>query len=378
MRDHFWGKPGIQLRAENIPVETETSPNPFQPEELLTALFGSINFSIENQYIDCDLDLFASTFFMLSRWEEHALPDRDVHGRFPAESSLAWRNGFLERPVVNEWAELLRGLLAQLGWEPPRPRRTFQLHLTCDVDHPRLWWSLSDRFRTLGGSLLKRKNTGEAIFWLKKYFFRQQDPYDTFDEIMETAERSGHPAHFNFLGKRPRESDCWYPLEHPFVRSLIQNITARGHVVGFHPSYEAFDQPEIFNRELESLRRITPQPVLTGRQHYLRFSTPQTWRTWDQAGMTWDSTMGYPEYPGFRCGICQEFPVFDIEQRKMLTVREKPLIAMDVTLTLYRQWTPEQANEKLRQLRRQVEKHNGEFVLLWHNSFISLKLAKIV
>jgi len=368
VRDHFWGKAGIGLQPANIPSLIETAPNPFQSGEVLTAVFGKVRFTVENQQIDCDLDVFASAFFMLTRWEEHALPDRDVHGRFPAESSLAWRNGFLHRPVVNEWADLLRYLFARLGWEPPRPKRTFRLHLTCDVDHPRLWWSVSDRLRTLGGSFLKRKNASEALFWLKKYFFNKQDPYDTFHQIMDAAEQTGHPAHFNFLGERPPESDCWYPLEHPFVRSLIENISARGHVIGFHPSYEAFDQPDIFNRELESLRRITPQPVWTGRQHYLRFAVPSTWRVWEQAGMAWDSTMGYPEHPGFRCGICQDFPVFDIEQRKILNLREKPLIAMDVTLALYRGWSPEQAYQVLMQLRHQVEKHDGEFVLLWHNS----------
>lgn len=84
--------------------------------------------------------------------------------------------------------------------------------------------------------------------------------------------------------------------------------------------------------------------------------------------MDWDSTLGYPEAEGFRCGICREFPVFNFLTRKMLNLREKPLLAMDVTLAHYRQYSPEAAFEKLQLLRRQVEKHGGEFVLLWHNS----------
>ena len=84
--------------------------------------------------------------------------------------------------------------------------------------------------------------------------------------------------------------------------------------------------------------------------------------------MVWDSSLGYPEAEGFRCGMCRDFPVFNFLTREVLPLREKPLIAMDITLAQYRGYTPEQALEWLFHLRRQVDKHGGEFVLLWHNS----------
>lgn len=84
--------------------------------------------------------------------------------------------------------------------------------------------------------------------------------------------------------------------------------------------------------------------------------------------MEWDSTMGYSEMEGFRCGICHDFPVFDVQQRKMLRLREKPLIAMDVTLAQYRKLKPETALQSLTSLRQETMRHQGEFVFLWHNS----------
>ena len=89
---------------------------------------------------------------------------------------------------------------------------------------------------------------------------------------------------------------------------------------------------------------------------------------WEAAGLQEDSTLGYPEAEGFRCGICHDYPVFDTEQRKMLHLREKPLIAMDVTFAQYRGYTPEQAEARLSQLRIEVQKHGGDLTLLWHNS----------
>ncbi len=330
-------------------------------------------------------DIFAATFFMLTRWEEtisSRIPGpggqekRDLHGRFPANQSLAWQKGFLNRPVVNEWADQLWEALLRLGWNGERKQRKFQFSVSCDVDHPRLWWSVADRVKTLAGALFIRRDLREVGYWMKNHVFQKSDPYDVFDEWLDLFEKNQLVVQFNFMGERPRSSDCWYPLRHPFVKNLIEKIVQRGHKIGFHPSYEAFDNQAVFDRELASLQAVTPTKITAGRQHYLRFSAPQTWQVWEAAGKQEDSTLGYPEAEGFRCGICQDFPVFDTIQRKMLHLREKPLIAMDVTLAQYRRYTPDEALEHLLGLYQQIEKHQGDFTLLWHNSSWNTPLWK--
>lgn len=371
VEDHFFQDVSGNNYLDNKYLPKQVNPFKYEGEDVLV-LYGrpAIESRLQQDApaILCGVDVFAATFFMLTRWEEYVLPDRDEHGRFPSAASSACRFHFLDRPVVNEWADLLWKLLLQLGWAQPRPERTFRLSISCDVDHPKLWWSAADRFKTLAGSLFIRKNPKEALFWLQKYVFRSGDPYDVFEEWMDIFERHGLQAQFNFLGERPRSSDCYYPIVHPFVRQTIEKIAARGHGIGFHPSYEAFEQEHLFRQELESVRQVSPVSVTSGRQHYLRFAAPATWLMWENSGMEWDSTLGYSDAEGFRCGICHDFPVFDFLDRKMLRLREKPLIAMDVTLALYQKYTPAEASERLAQLRRQVVKHKGEFVCLWHNS----------
>lgn len=372
IEDHFWGQlsensklfESLKLPESSL---TENIQSPFE-SDLLALIYGRNHFIFNEEEITCGIDIFASAFFMLTRWEEYVSQERDQHGRFPAEKSLAFRAGFLDRPVVNEYAELLRQMFARLGWEPPRPERQFKLTVTCDVDHPQLWWSAADRVKTIAGSIFRRRDIGEAGFWLKNHFFQKKDPYDVFDDWLDFFEKNGRRGHFNFLGRRPASSDCWYSPDHPFVKNLIRKIAERGHVVGFHPSYEAFEDPAVFKNELDSLQALSPAPVKTGRQHYLRFAAPHTWQVWEDAGMAWDSTLGYPEAEGFRCGICQDFPVFNFLTRRTLNLREKPLVAMDVTLALYRKYTPEVAFDRMRHLQDQVKRYDGEFVLLWHNS----------
>ena len=370
IEDHFFGRQtGVDyLRSDNIPSDAVRMPHPFETGERITGIYGRPYFLLGQQSATLGIDLFASAFFMLTRWEEFVRLERDVYGRFPAGASLAIRGGFLDRPVVNEYADLLWQLLLHLGWNQPRRTRRFRLHLSHDVDHPRLWWSPVDRLRTLGGSLIKRRDRKETQWWLRNHFFRLRDPFDIFDAWMDLSEKQGVVSHFNFLGDRPRGSDCYYPLDHRFVRKLMSKIAQRGHVIGFHPSREAHADSVVFDRELASLRQVSPQKITSGRQHYLSFSAPNTWQRWADAGLEWDSTLGYSEAEGFRCGICSSFPVFNFLSRQVLPLREKPLIAMDVTLAQYRGYTPEQAYERLLELRARVQQHRGEFVLLWHNS----------
>jgi len=314
-------------------------------------------------------DPFAAAFYLLSRLEETDLSvERDDHGRFPAAKSKACLGDFLHRPVVNEWAEELWEMLLSYGWRGERKHRKFRLCISCDVDHPRLWWSTIDRAKTILGALVKRGDPNEAAYWFRNHLFHAKDPYDVFEEWFDLFEENGVTAQFNFMGERPKSSDCWYPLRHPFVLRLMEKIAVRGHQIGFHPSYEAYASEESFQAELESLREVSPLPVTAGRQHYLRFSTPQTWQCWESAGLLEDGTLGYPEAEGFRCGICHDYPVFDVAQRRMLRLRERPLLAMDVSLAWYREYSPEQAIEHLCNLRSTVEKHGGDFSLLWHNS----------
>ena len=70
-----------------------------------------ILYPIYGRDIDFDFDPLAATFFMVSRYEEY-LPHRtDQHGRFSATESIAYREGFLDEPVVEQWAQMIAAAL---------------------------------------------------------------------------------------------------------------------------------------------------------------------------------------------------------------------------------------------------------------------------
>jgi hypothetical protein len=378
VEDHFFSQfPGEKsyLDKHYIPrdviVQKKTS-NSFLPENDIPVIYGASKIKISDADITCGIDIFASTFFMLTRWEEYVCKERDHYGRFPVKASLAARAGFLHRPLVNEYLEMLWNMLRHLGIRQERKDQKFQLLLTHDVDYPLLWASPFFFLKKLGGDVFKRKSMTEAVFSIRSYaatnFGKRHDPYDTFDYLMQLAESVNTPAHFFFMAGGKSKLDPKYNLEADFIKKLMVEIHERGHRIGMHPSFETFDNEELFREEKSRLEAVSPQPITCGRQHFLRFSVPETWRIWGNCGMEWDSTMGYPEQEGFRCGVCIPFPVFDFLERKKRKLREIPLLAMDTTFTVYKKSTGEETIEHLKNLLSKVQKYRGTFAILWHNS----------
>ena len=54
-----------------------------------------------------EIDIFGSAFFMLTRYEEAVIQDKDTHNRFPASASVAYKEGFINRPIINEYIDIL-------------------------------------------------------------------------------------------------------------------------------------------------------------------------------------------------------------------------------------------------------------------------------
>ncbi len=72
--------------------------------------------------VDCHVDIVAGAFFMLSRYEETVVHSVDAFGRFPAESSITYGEGFLQEPIVNQYAEQLLNMLRAAGFTGERRR----------------------------------------------------------------------------------------------------------------------------------------------------------------------------------------------------------------------------------------------------------------
>lgn len=341
-------------------------------------------FQQSEEGISLGLDVFGSAFFMLTRYEEVASPVRDEHGRFPSTASLAYKGGFLDRPIVNEYLEVLWTCLKRVFPSLKRKARDARIIVSHDVDWPLTpSGSLATVLKNTLGDIVRRRNPHVASGRLRGYFGRRvgdfsKDPYNTFDELMTLSESYGLKSAFFFITDQTAGPiDGEYELQDPFISDLMKQIHVRGHEIGLHPSYNSFKLPGQIAREHERLRAATEdlgisQPLWGGRQHYLRWEAPSTWQAWQDAGLHYDSTVGYADRPGFRAGTCYEYPVFNVKTREALDLIERPLVVMEGSLVgeRYMNLDYPAALAHAVELRTRCMHFDGDFTLLWHNSHL--------
>jgi peptidoglycan/xylan/chitin deacetylase (PgdA/CDA1 family) len=370
IKDHFFSDISadnyLDLRYfPNAPFFVRSS---FCDSEEMPVFYGNPTVQVDENKIICSADIFASAFFMLTRWEEYVNPVRDKYDRFPGKESYLQTHKLHYRPLVNEYEAFLWKILVHLGLDAQRKQRQFKLIPTHDVDNFARYDQLKKVFRALGGDLIKRKSISQFFKTINTSIAvcrgKRKDPYDMFDELMDMSENAGVKSEFYFIPGVLGETDVRYQFLSEPVRQTIEKIESRGHIVGYHAGMDSFKNPKQFTVEINRIRSVAKR-VISGRQHYLRFAVPFTWRLWSENGFKYDSSICYENDIGFRAGIACEYPVFDILERKQLALIERPTIVMErAVLLLYPD--PVDFLKTSLKIRKQVEKHHGQFVFLWH------------
>lgn len=369
INDHFFKNhlSNDYLNIKNIPKSISYFD---QFDKIKTPIiYGENKLKINENNIIVGLDIFASSFFMLTRWEEYVIKKRDIHGRFPTQLSLAFKNNFHRKPIVNEYIELLKKLLITIGFPKSKFKvREFNYQFSHDVDHPLLFPNFSSFIKQSAYQLLKKQNLKQSIKFINNYFSSNKDPYDSFDLLMELSEKHNSKSQFNLMNSTKGEFDEGYNLNSVFNKKLINKIKDRGHIIGFHPSYNSFNNVDLWISEREGLEKIANQNITKGRQHYLRFENPKTFNIWEKNNMTEDSSIGYHDEVGFRAGICYPFHIFDFLNRKKINLTENPLILMEGALINCLNVNSNDFIQISRNLKEEVKKHSGNYTILWHNS----------
>ncbi|KTD19849.1 polysaccharide deacetylase family protein [Legionella londiniensis] len=351
----------------------------------LPVIYGTQNsngtfFDIKDSEIQLSLDVFGSAFFMLSGYEAFVKKERDIHGRFPFEASLAHQNQYLHRPLVNEYLEVLWACLTQLWPELERKEHQYQLRLTHDVDIPFRyafagWINCAKEMAkfTLNKQYRDALQQPYHFYMVKSRKAAAHDPFNTFSFLMDVAERQNLSATFYFLIENTCPENADYSITHPFLQELLKAIHYRGHQIGLHGSYYSCRSPEMFKQEIDRLKKTCSQYGISqkdwgNRQHYLRWDPKTTASILEEAAIDHDSTLGYAEQAGFQAGTCYDYYLYDLGNRKKLSVIERPLIAMEASLLGYMNLGHEKAYEKIKALKELCKFYHGNFTLLWHNS----------
>lgn len=319
-----------------------------------------------NRSIRCSVDLLTSLLVVLSRFEETLDVPRDEHGRFSAFSSQAWRDSYLHRPIVDEWglafAEALKFLLP--GWQPEQ--KSFSVKLGHDVDE----LGIPSRLRNAISHTVRRHSPRATLRDFRAISVRTETTYQVLlRQVVSLAKDRGidSAVYWKFTNSGPH--DTGYDPRHPAILSMLSNFRKMGVELGIHPSYQSYDSPAKFRREVSALKQLLELDSLGGRQDFLRWR-PETWLAWEEQGIAYDASVGFADHIGFRAGTCHPYRPWLLGRGREANLVEIPLIAMDSTLLGYMKLNEEAALEKVRDCIARCRAVGGVFSLVWHNTRI--------
>ena len=318
---------------------------------------------------DIPFDLFSASFYLLTLYEEYFPKQLDEHGRFNPKESLAYRNGFLEIPLIDRWAYLLMEELMERYSDMTFHKREFKFVSTFDVDYPYKYLK-KGLIRSIGGMMrdLLNRRFNEILTRLAVHLRMQPDPFMDALRWIDWMHKESGKSYYLFIlmedrGKYGRKT--LYPLRYYY--RLLKNLDFA--TIGLHPSYNTFRNPKQLIKEKRRLEKVLGNTrVVTSRQHFLRMHVPETFRSLEEAGLREDFTIAFSHAPGFRSSTAVPYHFYDVEKDITGELLLHPTIVMDTCLKTHLGLSPEKALEKMKQLIDECKQSGGNFVSLWHNS----------
>lgn len=358
------------LSNKNFPINVSSSTIRLNGKDFpVVVLYGKNVLETSEYGITYGADFFASAFFMLSRWEEHCIEVKDQYGTCDENELLSIKYSFFDRPIVNEYAAILKELLLDyLECPLPDGKRRGKVWVTYDVDALFFSWkrNLKSSIRALGGDLLKRKNI--SLFSSRLRFMVShagKDLYDSFEEIERHAKEL-YPLFF-FKMQANGEKGVTYHWKDDRVIGLIRTLVKRNSRIGLHTSEIAYNDEALQEQEISRLQSIlSDYPLHYNRNHTLLYDLNQM-AALSRYGVKTDSTFGFHYHNGFRCGICQEYPMYNYLQRRRMCLNQLPFCIKD-NGSFYLDKSPETMWKNIIGILDMIKQYNGDIVLLWHTN----------
>jgi hypothetical protein len=316
-------------------------------------------------------DVFSASFYLVSRYEEYLPFVKDIHQRFQAENSLAYKHDFLQKPLINIWAKSLMQKIKQKHPDLEVIFPTYNYISTIDIDNA--FYYLEKGFvRSLAGfftSLFSFDFNG-----IQQRFAvllgKQKDPYDTYDAQLKLQKEYNLKVIYFILLADYGLNDKNISFTKRKFQLLIKRLADYASI-GIHPSYGSNTNFAKLPKEIKRLEGITKREVTKSRQHFLKLTLPETYNQLVDFGIRDDYTMGFASAIGFRASICSAYTFYNLDTETILPIKIHPFAVMDATLLYYLKLSPEQSLTQISALIEEVKNVNGTFISLWHNDTFS-------
>ncbi len=320
-------------------------------------------------------DPFAASFYLLSRYEEYLPHYKDSIDRFPAVESLAYKADFLQQPVIDQWALIIKKLILEKYPSFKFKKKKYHFTPTYDVDSAYAYRN-KGLVRNLGGYLIALQNRNwTAIKERTRVLCNlKKDPFDTYEYQIELHKKYHLHSIYFFLVGDYDEYDKNISIRETEFQELIKSMADHGDV-GIHPSFASNKDKEKLFKEIKDLALVLKRDIKKSRQHFLKLNIPNTYQRLIEYNITDDYSMGYATNIGFRASTSNSFYFYNLTHEIPTKLRVHPFAIMDATFQYYLKLSPEDAFSASQTIIDRVKKVNGHLMTLWHNNSLSKEQA---
>ncbi len=375
----FKKETGVKISYANQPVGTElfffATPLLFEKKvkeqsiEVFESKEGKAFFKT-NDKSALPYDPFATSFYLITRYEEYLPHYKDQLGRFPAAESLAIKNDFLQTPLIDIWSLKIKELIISTY---PRSKglfkdRAYSFCPTYDIDSAYAY-SSKGIVRNIGGyaKALLDGNVTEISERTKVLLHSQKDPFDSYEYLLNLQNKYQLKPIYFFLVGDYGEYDKNISYRDPQFQELIKS-TADYAEIGIHPSYASNSDFTVLTKEIKRLSEILKREPKKSRQHFLKLEIPKTYQNLLHSDVLEDFSMGYASNIGFRASTATPFYFYNLDLEMPTSLKVNPFSIMDATFQFYLKVSPEEALELTKPIIETVKSVNATFSTLFHNN----------
>ncbi|SMC64432.1 hypothetical protein SAMN05660703_2243 [Cellulophaga tyrosinoxydans] len=313
-------------------------------------------------------DIFSASFYLLSRYEEYLPHVKDIHDRFPPLESLAYKNNFLQLPVVDIWANKLLIKLKERFPDLKSRDNKYTYNSIIDVTTSHCY-AHRGIVRSFAGFILditslKFKRVLQRI---AVWFNPEKDPYNNFSWLIDCHKKYNITSLFFFQFADYSTFDKNVSTNNNRFQFLIKSISDYS-IVSLCASYSSFHNTDLLKKEKKSLSNVINRPINYSRLRYNRVDIPLTYRNLVEAEFTDDYTMGYTHEMGFRASTSFPFYFYDINLEVQQPIKIHPFAVHDYALSKLK--SIEEINAKLDFVYGQIKNVNGKFNTVFSNELL--------
>ncbi len=298
---------------------------------------------------------------------------------------------FSEIPTLDTHISILREWILESGLPlieiPPIPAGyKFTSCLTHDIDfagirshkfdhtvfgflYRAFWGSLWDVLRNKGSWSKLYENWKAVLLLPAIYMGFAKDFWRPFDRYTEVEE--GFHSTFFIIpfkneagtadenGKHARRATRYDVLD---VKEEIKELLSRGCEIGVH-GIDAWRNTQDARKEFEQIHEVTGKSGLGIRMHWLYFND-QSPQILEDAGFSYDSTLGYNEGIGYRSGTTQVYRPLGLQK-----LFELPMHIQDTALFFPDRMglTEKEAWALIQRLLENARRYGGVLTINWHD-----------